>query len=539
MRRKVSVLWRTFVLAAFVPALTFSLVACDPKDGGEEDTTSEIAVTGLVDKFGCSYADISGYANLNLLPMGSGNPVIGVEMVRTDAENGDKAIRSTAASLIGNIFTVSFRGLSPATEYKYRSFVTYSGITYYGDKYKTFTTKEVVALTSADEASGITMTSAILSTAIQTAGVDARDNFYVGLAWATSESAISAGGEYENSEIPVYQVRNGEFSVSLSGLPVNSTYYYASFTAVGDVSVFSSVKSFATGGLTNLVDEVEASDIKAKSATLSASVQVDGADAKDKVYVGLAWSTSASDLCADGDFKSTRTSVRNVANGIISASLRGLSVETTYYYASFTEVSGVYVFSSIKSFTTEAIPEGAVELGLSVLWASCNVGAKSPEEYGDHFAWGETEAKSDYSPSTSVTYNVDVSELKSQGIIGSNGLITSAYDAATVIWGGDWRMPTLDESAELLNNCTWEWTSVNGVNGQKVTGPNGNSIFLPAAGYRYDEVVKNSGSHGCYWSATCYKYYSYNAYSFYFDASLHDWYYFYRFHGRTIRPVTE
>ena len=142
MIKKSFALLRTFVLAAFVPALALSLVACEPENGGDtgnggeeddtEDVTSEIAVTGLVDKFGCTYADISGYANLNLLPAGSGNPVIGVEVVEAKAESNENAVRSTSGSLIGNICTASFSDLSPATEYKYRSFVTYGGITYYG-----------------------------------------------------------------------------------------------------------------------------------------------------------------------------------------------------------------------------------------------------------------------------------------------------------------------------------------------------------------------------------------------------------------------
>ena len=133
----------------------------------------------------------------------------------------------------------------------------------------------------------------------------------------------------------------------------------------------------------------------------------------------------------------------------------------------------------------------AVDLGLSVKWASCNVGATSPEEYGESFAWGET--KSIYINPNCVTYDLDYSELKSRGIIDSKGNLTPAYDAATVNWGDKWRMPSLDEIKELINECTWKWTSVNGVNGRLVTGPNGNSIFLPA-----------DGSYGYYWSATPY-----------------------------------
>ena len=406
MKRNILALLRTFVFAAFVPALALSLAACEPENGGgtgtggeedgTEDVTSEIAVTGLVDKFGCTYADISGYANLNLLPAGSGNPVIGVEVVEAKAETNDNAVQATAGLLIGNIFTASFSNLSPATEYKYRSFVTYGGITYYGNKYNTFTTKEVMNVTSTGEASDIKRTSAVLSASVQTEGVDARDNVYVGWAWSTTKDAISA----------------------------------------------------------------------------------------------------------DGNFESLKSSVQNVEDGVFSATLNGLSGSTTYYYASFTLVGDVYVFSSVKSFTTEDITEGAVDLGLSVYWASCNVGATSPEEYGDYYAWGETTTKSSYSSDNSVTYDLSTSVLESRGIIGADGNLTSEYDAATANWGSDWRMPTLDEMKELINQCTWEWTSVNGVNGRLVTGPNGNSIFLPAAGSRSGTSLSGAGSVGDYWSAT-------------------------------------
>lgn len=550
MRRNIFALLRTFVFAAFVPALAFSLVSCEPEngdgtvDGGEngdeEDTTSEIAVTGLVDKFGCTYADISGYANLNLLPAGSGNPVIGVEVVEAKAESNENAVQSTSGSLTGNIFTASFSDLSPATEYKYRSFVTYGGITYYGNKYNTFTTKEVINLTSASEASEVTMTSAILSTAVQTEGVDARDGFYIGLAWSTSESAICAGGDYDSRTVSVREVQDGVFSASLSGLSVNTTYYYASFTEVGGVYVFSSVKNFMTGELANLVGEVEVSEITRKSAVLSASVQAEGVDARDNVSVGLAWSTTKDAIRADGNFESRQISVQNVEDGEFTVSLNDLSVNTTYYFASFTLVGGVYVFSSVKEFTTDVLrlETGAVDLGLSVKWAGYNVGADSPEEYGDYFAWGETTTKSSYYSDNSVTYGLSISKLESRGIIGSDGNLTAAYDAATANWGSDWRMPTLDEMKELINECEWEWTSVNGVKGRLVTGPNGNSIFLPAAGYRSDTSLYDAGSYGEYWSATPDSY-SYYAYYLRFNSGNSDWSDYNRLSGRVVRPVSE
>lgn len=186
--------------------------------------------------------------------------------------------------------------------------------------------------------------------------------------------------------------------------------------------------------------------------------------------------------------------------------------------------------------------ESFVDLGLSVKWAGCNVGADSPEEYGDYFAWGETVPKSSYTDLNSVTCGLSMSELESRGIIGADGQLAPAYDAATVNWGDDWRMPTSGEIKELFDRCTWKWTSVNGVSGRKVTGPNGNSIFLPAAGRRYGTEVYYRGSHGYYWSGSPGEYGSDCAcgLGFNFNSDDHDWYnYDYRSVGLAVRPVTE
>jgi hypothetical protein len=190
--------------------------------------------------------------------------------------------------------------------------------------------------------------------------------------------------------------------------------------------------------------------------------------------------------------------------------------------------------------TPGVAPKVAVDLGLSVLWASCNVGADSPEEYGDYFAWGETTPKSSYTEDNSVTYGLSISVLKSHGIIGADGNLTAAYDAATANWGNKWRMPTLDEMKELYHECEWEWTSVNGVNGRKVTGPNGNSIFLPADGFYFDTRLIRAGFEGNYWSATPNSRRNY-AYYIYFNRD--DGRYGLNFQsfdiGGAVRPVSE
>ena len=171
----------------------------------------------------------------------------------------------------------------------------------------------------------------------------------------------------------------------------------------------------------------------------------------------------------------------------------------------------------------------AVDLGLSVKWASCNVGANSPEEYGDYFAWGEITPKDSYTSDNCSTYGKSITDISGN----------PQYDAATANWGGGWRMPTYSELSELKNNCSWEWTSLNGVNGYKVTGPNGNSIFFPAAGYRYGTSSHGVGSSGGYWSSTPYEDNGYYACYLYFGSDGFAWDWSDRYGGHSVRPVLE
>lgn len=151
----------------------------------------------------------------------------------------------------------------------------------------------------------------------------------------------------------------------------------------------------------------------------------------------------------------------------------------------------------------------AVDLGLTsgTKWASCNVGAESPENYGDYFAWGETTSKEVYSDTTYTYYIVpdsvaaDSSAKKVWKNIGVD-IAGTEYDAATAVMGDEWKMPTEAQCKELVDECEWSWTESNGVNGYKVVGKNGNSIFLPASGVRgAADVVKNDMIGG-FWSST-------------------------------------
>ena len=171
-----------------------------------------------------------------------------------------------------------------------------------------------------------------------------------------------------------------------------------------------------------------------------------------------------------------------------------------------------------------------VDLGLSVKWATCNVGASSPSGYGNYYAWGETSTKSTYTEENSKTYGNSSYNYD----IGGN----SSTDAARANWGGTWRLPTKAEFQELLDKCTWTWTTQGDHKGYRVTGPNGNSIFLPAAGYR-GESLGNVGSDGYYWTSSPNGSYSNYAYNLVFYSGYHGVSSNYRIWGHTVRPVSE
>lgn len=196
----------------------------------------------------------------------------------------------------------------------------------------------------------------------------------------------------------------------------------------------------------------------------------------------------------------------------------------------------------------QAIPPEAVDLGLSVKWASFNLGASAPEEYGDYYAWGETEPKSNYDWSTYKWCNGNSTSLtkyndsSSYGTVDNKTVLDPEDDAAHVKLGGNWRMPTDAEWTELRDNCTWTWvTNYNGsgINGRLVTGTNGNSIFLPAAGIRNNAYLSYAGSGGYYCSSSLFRGYPISAHELDFDSSGVYWSTRYRCYGPSVRPVTE
>ena len=163
----------------------------------------------------------------------------------------------------------------------------------------------------------------------------------------------------------------------------------------------------------------------------------------------------------------------------------------------FSSANVEYVDFSEKAPDPTVSAGAVVDLGLSVYWCSCNVGAEAPEEYGDYFAWGETKPKNEYTQNNYSYYNSNTATYTNIG----DDISGTEYDAATMNLGSDWRMPTMDEFQELLDKCTWEWAQINGMNGYKVTAENGNSIFIPAAGFQIQGYNQMTGSQLYYWTS--------------------------------------
>lgn len=308
----------------------------------------------------------------------------------------------------------------------------------------------------------------------------------------------------------------GSFTCNLTGLQPNTTYYVRAYAINSKGTAYGDEISFTTALPITLATVTTASiaQITETSAVAGGNVTSDGnASVTER---GVVYSTNPNPVITN-----LYNTIKPCGSGTgsFTCDLTNLQPNTTYYVRAYATNEKGTAYGEEVSFTTKEesnTPNNGtengyayVDLGLSVKWATCNVGASQPEEYGDYFAWGETEPKEVYdwstykwcngSPKTHTKYCTD----SYFGTVDNKTTLEMSDDAAHANWGGSWRMPTKAERDELLEQCTWTWTTQNGVNGYKVTSKkNGNSIFLPAAGFRtYSSSLQSAGSRGCYWSS--------------------------------------
>ena len=268
--------------------------------------------------------------------------------------------------------------------------------------------------------------------------------------------------------------------------------------------------------------------------------------------LGVQLSLNKEDLMEHANVRSATT--KNLTGNDFMVTFGGLWYATTYYYCAYIYLNGVYHYGIIREFTTQDIITGTangheyVDLGLpsGLKWATCNVGATKPEEYGNYYAWGETEPKTTYSWSTykwcKDSYDTQTKYCTDSdyGRVDNKTVLELADDAARANWGGAWRMPTYAAIQELRSNCSMTWTSDyngTGVRGLIVTSnTNGNHIFLPAAGYRVDDGLSDA-FRGYYWSSSLYTYNPYSGHCVYFQSDGEHGYDGLRCCGLSVRPV--
>ena len=263
--------------------------------------------------------------------------------------------------------------------------------------------------------------------------------------------------------------------------------------------------------------------------------------------LGVCWSTEHNPTFDDAHICTT------VWNEPLVYTVTGLEPGTTYHVRAYAVLGLEYYYGEDKSFTTQSSGNGTfnghdyIDLGLpsGILWATCNVGATMPEEYGNYFAWGETQQKdfywwNTYQHSNGEGWNPPLTKYCDADNL---TVLLPEDDAATANWGSGWRMPTKEEWQELLDNTTlsWNWTTQNWqnqINGLIITATNGSTLFLPLAGLYTEDYIGNPGNTGFYWSSSLDTDSPHGAWFFQFDGSGCNMYGYYpRYLGRSVRPV--
>ena len=347
---------------------------------------------------------------------------------------------------------------------------------------------------------------------------------------------------------------DGSYTAALSSLSSSTSYNFVVVAKVDDVEFISEAKSFKTLTIQASVT-AEASDVQCKSAIISGNldVQSEGSFSKSAILYYSSSENTLEGLKSNG----TRKTLTLGVDGSYSETLSSLPSSTSYNCIVVAKVDDVEFVSAIGTFSTLTPPSGSVELGLSVLWASCNLGASKPTECGGYYQWAGTTDVSDtgiYLDLSNCPYHTGsdresgwtkYNTKSSYGTVDNKTVLEAMDDAATVALGGKWRIPTKEEWRELLNteNCSWTWMTIDGVNGYKVqskkSGYTDKWIFLPAAGCRYYGDLYSVGSYGYYWSSSLGTVYPSYAYYMNFNSGYFCGHFDYRPVGRSVRHVSD
>lgn len=526
-----------FLIALF-GSITSVFYSCeDEKNIYTPENKNPTAPVGQVIDISFYTADIAGKLDLNKDVLGQSE--FGLLLSKSDdvmAINSTKyPIKDFAKDYS---FTLSLSGLDSVTTYYYRSYIYYGGDYYYSE-INNFSTKSPLDIIKTGT---LESDSCTVKTKIDSKSLLNHIQKY-GISYGLTKTP-NAGQDLTLTTSVVES--DGQFTLRMKNIPYDTIVYYRGFVEINDQVYYGPVLSFE--GNTVRTGTIDITDY-----TVVCHLKIN----ERYKELGVCYGIDSFPLVSNNKVSTT---VLDDSNNY-KLKLNNIPFNTIIYYRAYVNTGTDIIYGNIKSFTIEKRVTEEVDLGLSVKWAVFNVGATKPEEYGDYFAWGETESKNDYSWSTykwckgsnlSLTKYCNESDYGNEGFSDKLTVLTPEDDVAHIKWGGDWRMPTKAEMDELNNYCTWTWynsdnTEFNGVAGYKVTsnkeGYTDRFIFLPAAGWRNGTDLYNTYNLGFYWSSSLYVYgFSHSPYAawyVYFDSSGQLAYNADRCNGYTVRPVCQ
>ena len=433
----------------------------------------------------------------------------------------DKKVTTTSVDSL-NSFALQLTEIPFGIVY-YRSYMMYDGVPQYGTV-KSFEGNTITTGTYNDDS--LTITSGIKIS-------KGYNNINVGVCYSNNEQPTINDVIVSTNSVDSLNT----FTLQLKDIPFGKVYY-RSYMMLDGLAHYGDVKSFEGNEITTgIIDSV--------LSVRSCIKHNQGFYSKPMTF-GICYGTNNNPTVNDLTLKTYDIDAENCFTVTISSFVYG----TDYYYRSFVIFDGVEYYGGVKSFKIDWPIADAVDLGLSVNWATFNVGSSKPEERGYYYSWGETEMKNYYNESSykwcNGSYYGDLTKYNRYiecGKVDNKTNLDIEDDVANMKWGGNWRLPTGAEIEELRNKCNWSWTSINGINGYIVSstipGYTNNSIFLPAAGYN-DNGLQIDGFHGVYWSSSLIEYtYDYSSKVIYFSSGEISPIHFRRYTGCTVRPVCQ
>lgn len=466
-----------------------------------DEEFEEPVTTGDATDISVYAATVSGWAN-NMEGKDEATTKIGIIycMDGTPTQRNGKQLAVGFGDIDGDgKYDIALSNLAPATTYYYRAFISLSGTFIYG-KVHSFTTEGQGIGFTTGTAMDITSYSAKIASVMNLGSLEYTTLSY-GVCYGTNADPSTDDGTVVSTCCDA----DGCYMVNLTALSGDTTYYYRPFAIMDGYVSYGLTSAFRTTG----EKVVSTGDINAEDFCVASSLNM-GQGMYNVLKVGVCYSRN--EIPTINDFNVSSSDVDDENYYMVRLPL----TVDTWYYCAYAIIDGTPHYGEVKSFVVESSDtREMVDLGLSVKWATCNIGATTPTEYGDYFAWAATKgynegvalynwANYDYCDggyNRLTKYCTDSEYGNRDDII----TLEADDDAAVINWGAKWRVPTEAELTELREKCTWRIQAkgnakYEGVAGYEVIGPSGNSIFLPAAGYRYNGSLRSAGTSGRYWT---------------------------------------